>query len=87
MNGVVGFVGAENYAGTFGFQWHKYAWEVAQFRESFQSEGEMNRFTGTSPCGLWAIARNLACSVANTKRRVYVLNRTLRVANLAGLKR
>ncbi len=49
VNGVVRFVGAEDYAGTFGFQWHKHARTLLDNEKWHGSEEAFSRKTGFTP--------------------------------------
>jgi len=49
VNGVVRFVDAQQYAGTFGFQWHVHARTQLDTKESQRSERAFRRRTGFCP--------------------------------------
>jgi ubiquinone/menaquinone biosynthesis C-methylase UbiE len=49
VNGIVRFVGAENYASSFGFQWNRYARTQLDHDGSHESEDEFVQRTGFSP--------------------------------------
>jgi len=50
--GVIRFVDPENYAGSFGFQWQRYARTQLDDEESRQSEKDFSRKTGLTPSDL-----------------------------------
>ena len=50
--GVIRFVEPENYAGSFGFQWQKYARTQLDDEESRESEHDFRRKTGLTPSDL-----------------------------------
>jgi SAM-dependent methyltransferase len=50
--GVVRFVEPENYAGSFGFQWQRYARTQLDDEESRESENDFHRKTGLTPADL-----------------------------------
>jgi SAM-dependent methyltransferase len=52
VNGVIRFVEPENYAGSFGFQWQRYARTQLDTEESRQSEIDFGRRTGLTPADL-----------------------------------
>src|SRR5258708_484541 len=49
VNGVIRFVDAQEYAGSFGFQWHVHARTQLDTKESDRSEGAFRRRTGFRP--------------------------------------
>jgi SAM-dependent methyltransferase/uncharacterized protein YbaR (Trm112 family) len=49
VKGIVRFVGAENYASSFGFQWNKYVRTQLDHDGSHESEDEFRERTGFSP--------------------------------------
>lgn len=49
VNGAFRFVDAEAYAGTFGFQWNKYARTQLDTEQSHESENTFRRKTGFTP--------------------------------------
>ncbi len=52
VNGVVCFVEAQDYAGSFGFQWHRYARTQLDDVHSHESERTLRRKTGFTPVEL-----------------------------------
>ena len=58
VNGVVRFVKAQQYAGSFGFQWHKYARTQLDNEHSHESETDFRQKTGFRPeelSGKWVL--------------------------------
>ena len=58
VNGVVRFVEAQEYAGSFGFQWHKYARTQLDNEHSHESETDFRQKTGFTPeelSGKWVL--------------------------------
>ena len=49
INGVIRFVDAQQYAGSFGFQWHVHARTQLDTKESTRSERAFRRRTGFRP--------------------------------------
>src|SRR4051812_45721078 len=49
VKGIVRFVDKEHYAGSFGFQWHRFATTQIDTPQSVRSEQDFQRRTGLTP--------------------------------------